>query len=128
MFRLIFANWLSQVDKPAAEPAPFARHAGVLIYDIDQASPPTARAVTPEELGHAIDESLLAKLVLSQDGTDPANTATRHGRAMAVGPERRRRSAPWSSSRPSSFAASAASHRSRPASCWEATSKSCPRG
>ena len=94
VFRLIFANWLSQVDKPAAKRAPFARHAGVLIYDVDQASPPTARAVTPEELGHAIDESLLAKLVLSQDGTD----AREHGYASWEGNgglarERRRRSA-----------------------------------
>ena len=66
--RLIFANWLSQVDKPAAKRAPFSRYAGVLIYDVDQAYPPAARGVTPEDLGRAIEESLLAKSVLSGDG------------------------------------------------------------
>ena len=52
--RLVFANWLAQVDRPAAERARSATHAGLLIYEADPTAPPAARAVTPDALsaGH----------------------------------------------------------------------------
>jgi len=62
--RLLFANWLAQVDKPAADRAPSASHADVLIYEADRTAPPAALAVTPESLGRAIDETLLARWIL----------------------------------------------------------------
>jgi hypothetical protein len=68
--RLVYANWLSQVDKPAAERAPGASHRGVLIYEADQADPPAARAVAPEMLARAIDETLVAKLLVRVGDTD----------------------------------------------------------
>jgi hypothetical protein len=66
-FRLLFANWLAQVDKPAADRATNAMHAGVLIYDADPTAPPAARTVSPETLSRAIEETLLARSVLRPD-------------------------------------------------------------
>ncbi len=65
--RLLFANWLAQVDKPAADRAPSASHADVLIYEADRTAPPAARAVAPELLSRAIDENLLARSILRPD-------------------------------------------------------------
>jgi hypothetical protein len=59
--RLVYANWLAQVDKPAAERAPSAIYGGVLIYQSGPTAPPAARAVAPETLAHAVDATLVAK-------------------------------------------------------------------
>jgi hypothetical protein len=70
--RLVFANWLAQVDRPAAERARSATHAGLLIYEADRAAPPAARAVTPDALSAAIDHTILARWMFRPDN-DPRN-------------------------------------------------------
>ena len=47
--RLLFANWLAQVDKPASKRAPIAISKPTLIYAADPTAPPAARAVAPED-------------------------------------------------------------------------------
>jgi hypothetical protein len=92
--RLIFANWLAQVDKPAAARAPFAIRGRVLIYATDSSAPPEARAVTPEILSRYIDETLLAKWILASD--DPEMSGFGFVSCEGAGifaRERRRRSA-----------------------------------
>ena len=92
--RLVFANWLAQVDKPAAERAPFAIQAGVLIYEADRAAPKAARAVTPLSLRDAIDQTLLAKYVLGGDKAEQRDFGYGSWEANgAYARERRRRSA-----------------------------------
>jgi hypothetical protein len=68
--RLVYANWLSQVDKPTAERAPKAFYGGVLLYEADRAAPPAARAVARETLARAIDETLVAKRLVRFDHFD----------------------------------------------------------
>jgi hypothetical protein len=65
--RLIYANWLAQVDKPVAERAPSAIHRGILIYELGPAAPPAARAVAPGTLREFIDQTVLAKSILCPD-------------------------------------------------------------
>jgi hypothetical protein len=55
VFRLLFANWLAQVDRPAAERAPLAVRTPIWIYAIDPTAPLAARAVRPEFLAQALD-------------------------------------------------------------------------
>jgi hypothetical protein len=74
--RLVYANWLAQVDKPAAERAPKAIHGGVLIYEADRAAPPAARAVAPETLSLAIEETLVAKLLFRSDDAERSEFGT----------------------------------------------------
>ena len=50
VMRLLFANWLAQVDKPAAKRAPIAIPGPTLIYAADPTAPSAARAVTPRSL------------------------------------------------------------------------------
>jgi hypothetical protein len=54
-FRLLFANWLAQVDRPAAERAPLAVRNPTWIYASDPTAPFAARAVSPESLARALD-------------------------------------------------------------------------
>jgi hypothetical protein len=54
-FRLLFANWLAQVDRPAEERAPLAVRNPTWIYVSDPAAPLAARAVSPEFLARALD-------------------------------------------------------------------------
>ena len=90
--RLLYANWLAQVDKPAADRAPKAIHRGVLIYE-DPAAPPPARAVTPETLSLAIDETLVAKLLVRSDDAARSEFGTGLWEGKGVfARERRRRS------------------------------------
>ena len=42
--RLVFANWMAQVDKFPSERAPIAIGKPTLIYEADPAAPPAARA------------------------------------------------------------------------------------
>jgi hypothetical protein len=58
--RLLFANWLAQVDKPETDRAPIAISKPTLIYATDPTAPPAARAVDPEILNLAIDHAALA--------------------------------------------------------------------
>jgi hypothetical protein len=68
--RLVFANWLAQVDRPAAERARSAKHAGLLIYEADRTAPPAARAVTPDVLSAAIDHTILARWMFRPDDAE----------------------------------------------------------
>ena len=47
-FRLLFANWLAQADRPAGRRAPLAFRTPNWIYSDDPSAPAAARAVTPE--------------------------------------------------------------------------------
>ncbi len=61
VLRLLYANWLAQVDKAAQERAPIAIHKPNVIFAADPHAPPAARAIVPEELKTAIDHTLLAE-------------------------------------------------------------------
>jgi hypothetical protein len=58
--RLLYANWLAQVDKPAGKRAPIAIVKPNVIFAADPTAPPAARAIAPEDLKAAIDHTLLA--------------------------------------------------------------------
>ncbi len=59
--RLLFANWLPQMDKLPEDRAPIAIQYPTLIYAADPAAPPAARAVSPEILDKAVGQTLYAK-------------------------------------------------------------------
>ena len=59
--RLLFANWLAQVDQPAAQRAPVAIQKPVWIYADDPTAPPAARAVAPEVLAKAVEHNALTR-------------------------------------------------------------------
>ena len=61
VMRLLFANWLAQVDKPASKRAPIAIAGPTLIYAADPTAPPAARALAPEILDNAILNAALAQ-------------------------------------------------------------------
>jgi hypothetical protein len=91
--RLVFANWLAQVDRPAAERAKSATHAGLLIYEADRSAPPAASAVTPDILSEAIDHTILAKRIFRPNNPNPDMSiySSWEGNGF-VARERRRRS------------------------------------
>ena len=60
VLRLLYANWLPQLDRPASERAPIAIRTPTLIYASDANAPVAARAVAPEDLDAAIGRTLLA--------------------------------------------------------------------
>jgi hypothetical protein len=60
-FRLLFANWLAQVDRPASERAPIAILNPTVIFAADPTVPFAARAVAPEVLDKAIDHAAFAQ-------------------------------------------------------------------
>jgi hypothetical protein len=92
--RLIYANWLAQVDKPTAARAPSAFHGRVLIYENDGSAPPAARAVTPETLSHYVEETLLAKWILASDEPERSDSVLGSWEGDGLfARERRRRSA-----------------------------------
>ncbi len=61
VMRLLFANWLAQVDKPSSKRAPIAIAGPTLIYAADPTAPPAARALAPEILDNAILNTALAQ-------------------------------------------------------------------
>jgi len=61
VLRLLYANWLPQLDKPANERAPIAIRTPTLIYVNDATAPAAARAVAPEDLDAVIGQTLLAQ-------------------------------------------------------------------
>ena len=61
VLRLLYANWLAQVDKTAQERAPIAIHEPNVIFAADPHASAAARAIAPEELKTAIDHTLLAE-------------------------------------------------------------------
>ncbi len=58
--RLLYANWLPQIDKPANDRAPIAIRTPILIYASDPTAPAEARAIAPEDLDAAVGQTLLA--------------------------------------------------------------------
>jgi hypothetical protein len=71
--RLLFANWLGQVDKPAARRAPIAISKPTLIYAADPTAPLAARAVAPDNLNMAIDHAALAREMFRPAGMTATN-------------------------------------------------------
>jgi hypothetical protein len=63
-FRLLFANWLAQVDKPHSERAPIAIEKPTVIFAADPQAPFAARAVSPEVLDAAISRTAFASEAL----------------------------------------------------------------
>ena len=57
--RLMFANWMAQLDKPPARRSRLAR-TDPPIYEPDPAAPPASRALPPEKLSKWLDSSMLA--------------------------------------------------------------------
>ncbi len=91
--RLLFANWLAEVDRPAAERATVAVREPVLIYATDPTVPPAALAVTPEFLARSLDRNALSRTIFHFD--EPADLAYQAEVWEGNGPlarERRRRS------------------------------------
>ena len=72
-FRLLFANWLAQVDRPAGRRAPLALRKPIWIYADDPSAPAAARAVTPEFLARVLDRSEIAAMLFRRcpDPSDP---------------------------------------------------------
>ncbi len=66
--RLLFANWLAQVDRPAAQRARVAIQKPVWIYADDPTAPPSARAVAPEVLANALENNTLTRTNFELDG------------------------------------------------------------
>jgi hypothetical protein len=79
--RLLFANWLAQVDKPSKDRASIAVQKPTLIYAADPNAPAAARAVDPDDLNKAIDRTSLASAIFRP--LDPASTG---GTPMARAP------------------------------------------
>jgi hypothetical protein len=62
--RLLFANWLPQLDTAAAERAPIAIRKPTLIYASDPNAPAAASAIAPENLDAAIVQTVFARQFL----------------------------------------------------------------
>jgi hypothetical protein len=62
--RLLYANWLPQVDRPATKRALVAVREPLWIYADDPTAPPTARTVAPEVLARVIERDEIAKTLL----------------------------------------------------------------
>lgn len=90
VFRLLFANWLAQIDKPESERAPIAIDKPNVIYAADPSAPPAARAVAPEVLNEAIGHTAFA-----QEALRPPDSKSLHNEAFDptsfLGREPRRR-------------------------------------
>jgi len=67
VLRLLYANWLAQVDKPAAKRAAIAIRKPTVIYASDPTAPSAARAVAPDVLDKAIDRTWLARFLIRPD-------------------------------------------------------------
>ncbi len=62
--RLVFANWLAQVDKPVKERAPIAIRKPTLIYASDPGAPSAANALDPQNLDRIIGQTSLGQVIL----------------------------------------------------------------
>jgi hypothetical protein len=56
---------LSQIDRPIAQRAPVALRSPILLYAPDPTAPPAARALPPEELAKALEQSALARHIFA---------------------------------------------------------------
>jgi hypothetical protein len=90
VFRLLFANWLAQVDRPAGHRAPLIPGTSAWIYADDPSAPPSARAVGLESLAETIERLQIG--FLFSGGTVPGKPPPWEDQGE-LGRERRRRSA-----------------------------------
>lgn len=94
--RMLFANWLAQVDRPPALRAPVAVQSPTLIYAPDPTAPPAARAMPPEDLARIVDRNVLSSHIFRDypftSSPRPDGTIMWEERGP-MGRERRRRSA-----------------------------------
>jgi hypothetical protein len=67
VLRMLYANWLAQVDKPSRLRAKIAVQKPRLIYEADPTAPYAARALPPQALARALDRTMLAKAAFSMD-------------------------------------------------------------
>ncbi len=88
VFRLLFANWLAQADRPPERQAPPAIRRPTWIHADDPTAPAAARAVSPEVLARALDRLEIA--FLFGPGTDQGEPPW--GAQGELTRERRRRS------------------------------------
>jgi hypothetical protein len=88
VFRLLFANWLAQADRPVGRQAPLAIRRPTWIHADDPTAPAAARAVSPEVLARALDQLEIA--FLFGPGTDQGEPPW--GAQGELTRERRRRS------------------------------------
>jgi hypothetical protein len=65
VLRLLFWNWLAQVDRPAGARAAVAVREPVLVYAADPSAPPAARALAPAVLARAVEGTMLARQAFS---------------------------------------------------------------
>jgi len=94
--RLLFANWLAQIDRPRSQRAPIALRSPVLVYAPDPTAPPAARALPPEQLAKVVDRSALARSIFEDypfKHMSPGNPVTPWEEGGGLTRERRRRSA-----------------------------------
>jgi hypothetical protein len=69
LMRLLFANWLAQVDRPAGAQVALAIRKPISIYADDPSAPPAARAVRPEFLAQMIGRTEMARFWVGPEGT-----------------------------------------------------------
>jgi hypothetical protein len=96
VLRLLYANWLAQVDKPAEQRAPIAiRTPSPIIYAPDPTAPPAARALSPATralspatLDRALERTSLARAMLLPNDLAPG------GKSWSTSPWERDRPLP----------------------------------
>jgi hypothetical protein len=92
VIRLLFANWLAQVDRPAGHRALLALPMSTWIYADDPSAPPAARAVRPESLAEIIKRLQIGFLFIGEPGHGKPKPPPWEDQGE-LGRERRRRSA-----------------------------------
>jgi hypothetical protein len=73
--RLLFANWLPQLDRPARERSPIAIQKPTVIYASDPNAPSAASAIAPKDLDIAIGDTLFAQHFLRPPDRFPQGAA-----------------------------------------------------
>ncbi len=91
-FRLLFANWLAQIERPDDRRAPLALRDPIWIYAADPSAPPAARAVSPEYLVQTLEQLEIGRLLFRLAGANGADPPWWEGQGE-LGRERRRRPA-----------------------------------
>jgi hypothetical protein len=93
--RLLFSNWLAQINKPASKRAAIAIQKPVLIYASDPTADFAARAVDPAILDKALDHTALARQMFNVEdraiagGTSITMTPWEGNGSLAREPKRR---------------------------------------
>jgi hypothetical protein len=75
VLRLVFANWLAQVDKPPSKRAAIAVEKPTVIYAADPSAPAAARAMAPQDLDKAIDRTSLAREIFHRRDAEKTSIA-----------------------------------------------------